>query len=439
MGKPLVAIVGRPNVGKSTFFNKVIGKRLSIVEDTPGVTRDRIYSEAEWCGRPFTLIDTGGLDPGSEDVIKRHIMKQAEVALETCDFIIFVSDCRTGVTSDDADVADILRKSGKKVLVAVNKADNNEFMTSAYEFYSLGFSDVFPVSSISGNGIAELLDELVKNFPEDVIDETESDIINIAVVGRPNAGKSSLVNKLVGYERTIVSDIPGTTRDAVDTLLEFDGKKYNIIDTAGIRRNRSIDDKVESYSVMRALAAVKRADVCVVAIDCDAGVSEQDVRICGYIHEEGKPAIIAMNKWDKIEDKDTGTIKKFEADLQEKLKFMDYYKSIYISALTGKRVDKIFPLIDYVYEKSCFRVPTGVLNDVITDAVSVSEPPSYKGRKLRIYYATQVSIKPPTFVLFCNDSKLMHFSYQRYLENRIRQALGLDGTPIRIKTKNRSE
>lgn len=366
-------------------------------------------------------------------------MKQAEVALETCDFIIFVSDCRTGVTSDDADVADILRKSGKKVLVAVNKADNNEFMTSAYEFYSLGFSDVFPVSSISGNGIAELLDELVKNFPEDVIDETESDIINIAVVGRPNAGKSSLVNKLVGYERTIVSDIPGTTRDAVDTLLEFDGKKYNIIDTAGIRRNRSIDDKVESYSVMRALAAVKRADVCVVAIDCDAGVSEQDVRICGYIHEEGKPAIIAMNKWDKIEDKDTGTIKKFEADLQEKLKFMDYYKSIYISALTGKRVDKIFPLIDYVYEKSCFRVPTGVLNDVITDAVSVSEPPSYKGRKLRIYYATQVSIKPPTFVLFCNDSKLMHFSYQRYLENRIRQALGLDGTPIRIKTKNRSE
>lgn len=439
MAKPLVAIVGRPNVGKSTFFNKVIGKRISIVEDTPGITRDRIYADAEWCGRHFTLIDTGGLDPDSDDIIKKHIMRQAEVALETGDFIILVTDCRTGVTSDDDEVAAILRKSDKKVFVAVNKVDNNDFLPSAYEFYSLGFDAVFPVSSISGNGIAELLDELIKNFPEEVIDDGQSDIINIAVVGRPNAGKSSLVNKLVGYERTIVSDIPGTTRDAVDTLLEYEGKKYNIIDTAGIRRKRSIDDNVEAYSVMRALAAIKRADVCVVVIDAEAGVFEQDVRICGYIHEEGKPAIVAMNKWDKIEGKDSHTVNKFEADLREKLKFMNYFKSVYISALKGKRAGRIFPLADYVYEKSCFRVQTGILNDIIADAVLVSEPPSYKGRRLKIYYATQASIKPPTFVLFCNDAKLLHFSYERYLENRIRQALGLDGTPIRIKAKSKSE
>lgn len=437
MAKPLVAIVGRPNVGKSTFFNKVAGKRLSIVEDKPGVTRDRLYAAAEWCGKHFTLIDTGGLELSSTDEMHLHIKKQAETAIETADCIIFLLDVRSGITAEDYEVANMLRKSNKKIFTAVNKVDNNS-LEDIYDFYSLGLGEIYPVSSISGNGIAEILDDIVATF-EKKEEEPESDIINIAVVGRPNAGKSSLVNKLLGYERTIVSDISGTTRDAIDTLIEFEGKKYNLIDTAGIRRKRSSsNESVEGYSVIRSLAAIERADVCLVVIDSNEGVNEQDVRICGYVHEEGKPSVIVMNKWDKIE-KDDKTINKFEEELKHKLKFMDYYKSVYISALTGKRAEKIFPLADYVYEKSCFRVTTGTLNDIITDAVSVAEPPSHKGKRLKIYYGTQVSVKPPTYVLFVNDSTLMHFSYKRYLENSIRAALPLDGTPIRIIIRNRSE
>lgn len=436
MAKPLVAIVGRPNVGKSTFFNKIIGKRLSIVEDKPGVTRDRLYANAEWCGFHFTLIDTGGIDIKSTDEMLVHIKKQAEIAMETCDYIIFLLDVRTGITTEDIDVANLLRKCGKPVYVAVNKVDN-EISYDVYEFYNLGLGEVYPVSSLSGNGVAELLDELIKNFG-DRTELEENQAVQVAVLGRPNAGKSSLVNKMLGYERTIVSDIAGTTRDAIDTLIEVNGKEYNIIDTAGIRRQRSVEENVEQYSVMRALAAIERADVCIVVIDAEAGISEQDVRICGYIHEEGKPSVIVMNKWDKIE-KDTKTINKFEADLKEKLKYMDYYKSIYISALTGKRTEKIFPLIDYVYEKSCFRVTTGVLNDIIIDAVSTSEPPSHKGKRLKIFYGTQVTIKPPTFIIFVNDFTLMHFSYKRYIENSLRSALNLDGTPIRVIIRDRAK
>jgi GTP-binding protein len=436
MAKPLVAIIGRPNVGKSTLFNKIIGKRLSIVEDTPGVTRDRLYSDAEWCGRRFTVIDTGGLSMDESDSMLKHIRRQAETAIETCDCIIFVLDVRTGISSEDYEIAALLRKSGKKIIVAVNKVDNYKNY-DVYEFYNLGLGDVFAVSAASGDGVAELLDELIKDFG-DIKDADDNSYVNVAVLGRPNAGKSSLVNKLLGYERTIVTDIAGTTRDAIDTLIKVGDREYNIIDTAGIRRKRSVNENVEYYSIVRALASIKRADVCLLVIDSEEGISEQDVRICGYIHEEGKPSIIVMNKWDKI-GKDTSTVNKFEAELKEKLKFMDYFKSIYVSALTGRRTDKIFELVDYVYEKSCFKVSTGVLNDVITDAVSVSEPPSFKGKKLNILYAAQVDIKPPTFKLFVNDSKLLHFSYKRYLENSLRAAFSLDATPIRLIIKNRDK
>ena len=436
MAKPLIAIVGRPNVGKSTFFNKVVGKRISIVEDKPGVTRDRLYADAQWCGYNFTLIDTGGLELSDNNEMLLHIKKQAEIAVETCDYIIFILDIKTGISTEDQNVANMLRKSGKPVFVAVNKVDNTK-MYDVYDFYNLGLGEIYPVSSISGDGIAELLDDIVKNFDERTEIE-DSTAIQVAVIGRPNAGKSSLVNKLLGFERTIVSNIAGTTRDAIDTLIKINDKEYNLIDTAGIRRNRSIDENVESYSVMRALSAIKRADVCVVVIDSEAGIAEQDVRICGYAHEEGKPSVIVMNKWDLIE-KDNSTINEFELDLKEKLKFMDYYKSVYISAKTGKRAEKIFPLIDYVYDKSCFRVSTGLLNDIITDAVSVSEPPSHKGRRLKILYGTQVSVKPPKFIIFVNDYKLMHFSYKRYLENSIRTALSLDGTPIILIVKSRTQ
>ncbi|MDD4003546.1 MAG: ribosome biogenesis GTPase Der, partial [Clostridia bacterium] len=345
-------------------------------------------------------------------------------------------DVKTGISSEDYEIASLLRKSRKKIIVAVNKVDNYKNY-DVYEFYNLGLGDVFAVSAASGDGVAELLDELIKDFGRSKEAE-DSLCINVAVVGRPNAGKSSLVNRLLGYERTIVTDIAGTTRDAIDTLIKVNDREYNIIDTAGIRRKRSVSENVEYYSIVRALASVKRADICLLVIDSEEDISEQDVRICGYIHEEGKPAVIVMNKWDKIE-KDTNTINTFEEQLREKLKFMDYFKSIYVSALTGKRTDKIFELIDYAYEKSCFKVSTGILNDVITDAVSVSEPPSHKGKKLNILYATQVDIKPPTFKLFVNDSKLLHFSYKRYLENSLRAAFSLDATPIRLIIKNRGK
>jgi GTP-binding protein len=434
MAKPLVAIIGRSNVGKSTLFNKIMGKRISIVEDRPGVTRDRLYGDAEWSGRHFTLIDTGGFTTSDNDEILAQVRRQAEIAIETCDYIIFMVDAKSGITAEDQQLALLLRKSGKKVITAANKSDNPQ-SHDAYEFYNLGLGDVFPISSESGDGVAELLDRLIEEFGEEG-EPGESAAINVAVAGRPNAGKSSLVNRLVGFDRSIVTDIAGTTRDATDTLINVGGKEYNIIDTAGIRRKSAIGENVEYYSVMRALAAIKRADVCLVVIDCEAGISEQDIRICGYIHEEGKPSVIVMNKWDKIE-KDDKTIYAFEAKLKEKLKFMDYFKSIYVSALYGAKQEKIFALIDHAYRQSCFKATTGALNDVIAHAVAAAEPPTYKGKKLNIYYAAQVNIKPPTFILYVNDYKLLHFSYKRYLENSLRSAFSLDATPIRIVVKNK--
>jgi GTP-binding protein len=423
-------------VGKSTFFNKVTGKRLSITEDTPGVTRDRLYADTDWNGRKFTLIDTGGLELGSADEMFLHIRKQAEIAVETCDAILFILDVRTGLSPDDDEVAAYLRKSGKPVYTVVNKMDGRT--TEHYEYYNLGLGEVYPVSSQSGDGIADLLDDVAAGFPAEGDAEDGTGVLNVAVVGKPNAGKSSIVNRLLGYERTIVSDTAGTTRDAVDTLVESNGKKYNIIDTAGIRRSRSVDGDIEYYSVTRALTAIKRADVCLVVIDASEEISEQDVRICGYVHEEGKPSVIVMNKWDKVE-KDGSTVNRFEEVLREKLKFMDYFQSVYISALTGKRVEKLLREAETVYAHACGRVTTGTLNDVIADAVAASEPPSHKGRRLKVYYATQVDVCPPCFILFVNDAALLHFSYKRYLENRLRQALELSGTPVRLVIRNREK
>ena len=437
MDKPIVAVVGRPNVGKSTFFNRILGKKLSIIEDRPGITRDRVYGDCDWAGYGFTLVDTGGLEIKSSDEMFKLLKIQAEIAVETADVIILIVDYKTGLTSDDYEVANFLRKYNKPVILAVNKVDNYS-EGAVFEYYGLGFKDVFAVSSESGSGIGDLLDCLTTHFKNKVIDNEDEERLKIAILGKPNAGKSSLVNKILGYDRCIVSDIAGTTRDAIDTKFEINKKKYNIIDTAGIRRKNAIFDNVEQYSVMRALGSVKRADVCVICIDVNEGITEQDVRLCGYVHEQGKPSVIVMNKWDLIE-KDTHTINKFEEQLKEQLKFMDYYKSVYISALNGKRIDKILELCDYVYLKSCFKVTTGVLNDVISDAVSTVEPPTKKGRRLKIYYATQPEIKPPCFVLFVNDAELMHFSYRRYLENKIREAFKLDGTPIKMFIRNKEE
>lgn len=437
MNKPIVAVVGRPNVGKSTFFNRVLGKKLSIIENRPGITRDRLYGDCDWAGYSFTLIDTGGLEIKSSDDMFKHIKVQAEIAVNTADVIILIVDYKTGLAADDYEVADYLRKFGKSVILAVNKVDNYS-IDAVFEYYGLGFKDVFAISSESGSGVGDLLDCLVTYFKNKVSDEADGERIKIAILGKPNAGKSSLVNKILGFDRCIVSDIPGTTRDAIDTKFEINGKKYTIIDTAGIRRKNAITDNVEQYSVMRALGSVRRADVCVLCIDALEGISEQDIRLSGYIHEQGKPSVIVMNKWDLIE-KDTHTINKFDEILKEKLKFMDYYKSVYISALNGKRVDKVIELCDYVYEKSCFKITTGILNDVIRDAVSAIEPPTKKGRRLKIYYATQPEIKPPCFVLFVNEAELMHFSYKRYLENKIREAFKLDGTPIKMFIRNRDE
>lgn len=429
-----VALVGRPNVGKSTLFNRIVGKRVSIVEDTPGVTRDRIMEDAEWCGKDFTLIDTGGLETSSEDVMWNHIRSQVELAMDAADVIVFITDCKQGVMGDDYDICSLLRRSGKKVLLAVNKCDNNEDVS---EFWTLGIGEPIAVSGEQAKGIGDLLDEIVKDF--DTCEEEESDLyINIAVVGKPNAGKSSLVNKLLGYDRTIVSDIAGTTRDAVNAPFTYNGTLYNIIDTAGMRKKANVDGALESYSVMRSIGSIRKADVAVIVIDAASGISEQDVRICGLVHEQGKASVIVMNKWDLIE-KDTFTVNEFNKKLSEALKFMDYFKPIYISALNGKRVNKVMDMVEEVYKNAKTRISTGVLNDVVREAVMVNEPPSYKGRKLKIYYATQVSVAPPTFVLFVNDDKLMHFSYERYLENYFRKSFILDGTPIKILLRNKSE
>ncbi len=430
--KPVVAVVGRPNVGKSTFFNKVAGRRISIIEDTPGVTRDRIYVDAEWCGKEFTMIDTGGIEPAGNDVILSQMKSQAELAISMADVIVFMVNVREGMTAADRDVAAMLQKSGKPVLLAANKVDNpGEPPMEMYEFYNLGIGDPWPVSSIHGLGIGDLLDEIVKFFPEDAEQDEDSEIIHVAIVGKPNAGKSSLVNKILGENRVIVSDVAGTTRDAIDTLYERDGKKYMLIDTAGMRKRGKVNENVERYSVARALNAVDRADVCLIMVDAVEGVTEQDTKIAGYVHEAGKASIIVVNKWDLIE-KETNTMKDFKNRVKEGFNFMMYAPSAFISAKTGQRVDSLFEMMDAAVEQNRKRISTGVLNDVLNDAVSAVQPPSDKGKRLKIYYVTQASVKPPTFVLFVNSGKLAHYSYIRYIENQFRARFGFEGTPIKF-------
>ena len=433
MANPLIAIVGRPNVGKSTFFNKVAGRKISITEDRPGVTRDRLYADSEWRGKAFSMVDTGGIEIRSEDAMWKEIKKQAEVAIDTAQVILFFVDGREGLTTSDYDVADMLRRSKKPVILAVNKIDEYS-EEKVFEFYSLGLGEPFPVSAEHGTGIGDVLDEAVSWFEKSETEEDDS--IKIAVVGKPNAGKSSLVNQLLGFERSIVTNIAGTTRDAIDTKFTYDGKNYTIIDTAGIRKKSKVEDDVEYYSVMRAFDAVRRADVCLLVVDSEDGLTEQDTKIIGYVHEHGKPSVIVMNKWDLIE-KDTNTINKFENKLKEDLKFMDYFKSVYISAKTGQRTEKIISLVDEVYAHSHYRVATGTLNDVISDAVRSNEPPSYNGRRLKVYYSSQVAVAPPTIVLFVNSTNLLHFSYERFLENTLRKAFDFSGTPIKIITREK--
>ncbi len=436
MSKPIVAVVGRPNVGKSTLFNKLTGKRIAIVEDTPGVTRDRIYGDAEWLDYSFTLIDTGGIEPVKDDIISVQMRRQAQLAIDTADVILFLTDGREGITSADSDVADMLRRCKKPIVLAVNKVDHPKFEDVVYDFYALGIGEPMTISAEQGLGLGDLLDAIVAHFPKHDAEE-EGEAVRIAFAGKPNVGKSSLVNKLLGQERTIVSDIPGTTRDAIDSPFEVDGESYILVDTAGIRRKRAIEDEsVERYSVIRSLGAIRRADVVLIVIDASSGMSEQDVKIAGYAHEEGKASAIIVNKWDLIE-KDTHTIEIFKKKLKADLSFMDYVPMLFISAKTGQRVNKIMDLVRLVYEQNCRRISTGVLNDIVNEAISVNEPPTDNGRRLKIYYATQVSTKPPTFVLFVNDADLMHFSYKRYLENYLRKSFGLDATPIRIIARTR--
>lgn len=436
MGKPLVAIVGRPNVGKSTFFNYLIGKRISIVEDTPGVTRDRIYAECEWRGRTFTLVDTGGIEPYSEDEIFAQMRRQAELALEMADVIIFMVSIKEGLIATDTEVANMLRKVKKPVILVCNKVDNvGAPPNDIYEFYNLGIGEPFAVSSVHGLGIGEVLDEVYKYLPEDNEDEY-ADAVKVAVVGKPNAGKSSLINRILGEERVIVSDIPGTTRDAIDTYFETGDDKYVFIDTAGIRRKSRITDDIEKYSVIRSFTAVDRADVCLVLIDGTEGVTEQDTKIAGYAHEEGKASIIVVNKWDLVE-KETGTLERYRKEVHEKLAYMTYAPVLFISAKTGQRIQRLFELIKFVSDQNSMRISTGMLNDVINEAIAMVQPPSDKGKRLKIYYATQASVKPPTFVLFVNNIELMHFSYERYLENQLRKNFGFEGTPIRFKIREK--
>ncbi len=440
MTKPLVAIVGRPNVGKSTFFNRIVGKRIAIVEDTPGVTRDRIYGDADWLDYHFTLIDTGGIEPLKEDILSVQMRRQAELAIETADVIVFLVDGREGLTASDLEVADLLRRSKKPIVLGVNKIDHPKYKEAEYEFYELGIGQPVIISSEQGLGLGDLLDEVVRHFPR-VGAEENPDVTNIAVVGRPNVGKSSLVNMLLGSERSIVSDIPGTTRDSIDTPFRRNGKDYVLVDTAGIRRKRAIEDEsIERYSVIRSLGAIRRADVALIVVDAKLGMSEQDVKIAGYVHEEGKASVLIVNKWDLIE-KDTHTMNEFKKKLAVDLAFMDYVPMLFISALTGQRVNKVMEYADTAYEQNCRRISTGTLNDIVAEAVSMTEPPSDKGRRLRIYYATQVSVKPPTFVLFVNDPDIMHFSYKRYLENYFRKSFGLTATPVRliVRPKNKED
>ena len=441
MSKPLVAIVGRPNVGKSTFFNKMAGKRISIVEDTPGVTRDRVHADVEWLGRSFTLIDTGGIDPKSDDQLLSQMRAQAQVAMDLADVICFFTDARDGLTDDDRDVANLLRRTGKPVLLVVNKIDYMGLNDQMYEFYELGLGDPIGISSVNMLGFGDLLDEIIRLFPEDSGEAAdESSPIQVAIVGRPNVGKSSLTNRLLGQERTMVSDIPGTTRDAIDTpYTAEDGTSYNIIDTAGMRRKRSVEDEsLEHFSVLRSVAAIRRCDIALLLINAEDGVTEQDTKIAGLIHEEGKGVVIIVNKWDLIE-KETGTFEKYQKEVLSALKFMDYAPVLCISAKSGQRVNTVFQTVKAVYETSCRRITTGVLNDVLNDAMNDLQPPIQGTRRLKIYYATQCSVQPPTFILFVNDETLMVFSYERYLENYFRKTFDFTGTPIRFILRERKK
>jgi GTP-binding protein len=440
MSKPIVAIVGRPNVGKSTLFNKITGSRIAIVDDMPGVTRDRLYADAEWLNRAFTLIDTGGLDPDSDDTMTKDMMRQAQTAMETADVIIFLTDIKTGLMEADRQVADVLRKARKPVVLAVNKADvPSRVSDDIYEFYELGLGEPVAVSAGQALMLGDLLDVVVGHFPKDSAMADEEDTrIKVAIVGKPNVGKSSLINKMLGEERLIVSDVPGTTRDAVDTYITRNGQEYVFIDTAGLRRKSKIKENIERYSIVRTVAAVERCDVCVLLIGADEGVTEQDTKIAGIAHERGKAAVIAVNKWDLIEKNDK-TMNEHIKQIDTELAYMPYAPKIFISAVTGQRVGKLYELIYAAYQNNAMRVSTGVLNEVVTEAVAMHQPPTDKGKMLRIYYTTQVSVKPPTFVFFVNNSKLMHFSYKRYLENKIREAFGFEGTPIHFIVRNREK
>ena len=439
MAKPLVAIVGRPNVGKSMLFNKLTGKRLSIVEDTPGVTRDRLYAGAEWRGRSFDLVDTGGIEPGTDDQILSFMREQAEIAIASATVIIFVCDIRTGMTAADQEVAGMLQRSGKPVVLAVNKMDSTGHTDpDIYEFYNLGLGDPYPVSAVHGHGTGDLLDACFEFFPPEDEKETDGDVVKVAIIGKPNVGKSSLVNRILGQERVIVSDVAGTTRDAVDSYFENERGKYLIIDTAGMRKKSRVDDRVEKFSVLRATMAIERSDVCVIMIDAQEGVTEQDTKVAGLANEAGKACVIAVNKWDAIEKNDK-TMQRMEEDVRRDLSYMTYAPVLFISALTGKRVDKLFDLIDNVVEQAAMRIPTGVLNQVLSDAQARVQPPTDKGKRLKIYYMTQVGVKPPHFVIFCNDAQLFHFSYQRYIENQIRATFGLTGTPVRITIRQKGD
>lgn len=440
MPKPTVAIVGRPNVGKSTLFNKLSGERISIVEDTPGVTRDRIYNEIEWSGREMLLVDTGGIEPKTNDEMLKYMRLQANIAIETADVVIFMTDVRTGLTADDRDIARMLLKAKKKTVLCVNKVDSvGALPPEFYEFYELGFiGEPIAVSSTHGTGTGDLLDEVVSLLPEADADETEDDRVKVAVIGKPNAGKSSIINRILGEERLIVSDVPGTTRDAVNTLLDNEYGKYVFIDTAGIRKKARVDDRIEKYSVLRAKMSVEKADVCVLMIDAEKGITDQDEHIAGLAHESGKPSVIVVNKWDLIE-KDDNTAKEFTDKIRVALSYMSYAPILFVSAKTGQRTEKLFEFINYVYEQSNLRISTGMLNDVLNDALTKVQPPSDKGRRLKIYYMTQIQVAPPTFVIFCNERELFHFSYQRYIENQLRTVFGFNGTPIKIIIRQKGD
>ena len=439
MSRPIVAVVGRPNVGKSTLFNRLAGERISIVQDTPGVTRDRIYADVEWLDRKFTLIDTGGMEIGSEEVIQKQIVQQAQIAIETADVILFVTDVKTGVTEDDVKVANLLRRTKKPVVLAVNKVDSVKRDTLAiYEFYELGIGDPLPVSAGQALGLGDMLDQIIANFPEKDIHEEEDDAIKVAIIGKPNVGKSSLTNRILGQQRVIVSNVAGTTRDAIDSYFENETGKYNFIDTAGMRKKSKVDDNIEKYSVLRATMAIERSDVCLILIDAQEGVTEQDTKVAGMAHEAGKACIIVVNKWDAIE-KDGKTMDHMRKDVMRDLSYMTYAPIVFISALTGLRVDRIYETINAVANQNAMRISTGTLNSILADATTRVQPPTDKGRRLKVYYITQSGVKPPTFVLFCNSAKLFHFSYQRYLENQLRAVFGFEGTPIKFIIRQKGE